>query len=212
MQVNVQPLDVNEPRVVPGEIELARSLEVNAGGGGSGQRAVPALHKFRAALVACLGFGEHLVGLHVEEPAAHAGVAHDAFQVAHAATTAVPFLGVERHHHMAAFPHAFRMGITAVADAVGRVDDHDHVLAALDCSLRALHCQLGHLGLVVERAVVAPARHLDPGVGPVADLFGASAGQDHDHLELGMPIAQHLYRLAQQVAGTGAGRAADSDA
>src|SRR5207253_1821804 len=96
LQVNVQPLDVDEPRVVPGEIEFARTLEVNAGGGGGGQRAVPALHKVRAALVACLGFGEHLVGLHIEEPAAHARVAHNAFQVTHAAATAVPLLGVER--------------------------------------------------------------------------------------------------------------------
>ena len=61
---------------------------------------------------------EDLFRLEVEEAHAHGAIAHDAFEMAHAAATAEALLGIEGDGDVAALPDAFDIGPAAVADAV----------------------------------------------------------------------------------------------
>ena len=94
---------------------------------------------------------------------------------------------------------------------VERVDHHDDIAAGLDRALRALHGQVGHLRLLVERAVEAAAGHFRAQVTPVGELLRAYACEHDDDLQLGVTVAQDLGGLAQQVGRAGTGRTADRD-
>ena len=93
---------------------------MDAGGGGSGQSAVPQVAELGAARVGvelAAGGGEDLFGLHIKKTQAHGAVAHDAFEMAAAAAAAVVFPLVEGDDGMAALPDAFGEGVGTIADA-----------------------------------------------------------------------------------------------
>src|SRR6202012_3693417 len=117
-QILLEQVQIEEADVESGEIEAAGTFEMDGGSGAGGERAVPALHKVGAALVAVFCVGENLVRLHIHEAEAHGAMADDAFEVSDATATAESFLGVERDDGVPAFEGAIRIGIAAEADAV----------------------------------------------------------------------------------------------
>src|ERR1700732_295984 len=116
--MRAQQVDLEEAHIVPGDVDPPRSGQMNKRRGSGCQRAVPHVDKVAAALVTLLGSSEHFFRLPVQEPQAHGAIAHDAFQVAYAAASAVALLGVERDGDVATLPHALDVWPAAIADAV----------------------------------------------------------------------------------------------
>src|SRR5580692_3796542 len=79
---------------------------------------MPQFDELHAARITALGIFENFFRLKVEKTKAHGAMAHDALQMPASAAAAVFFSGIERDHHVAAFPDAFVPGINAEADAV----------------------------------------------------------------------------------------------
>ena len=102
----------------PRDVELPRTLHVDAGGGGRGQRAVAEGQKFGATRVPVGGVRENLFGLEIQKAHPHRAVPEDALEVATAAAATEIFFGIQRHHGVAAFPNSFGPRIAAEADAV----------------------------------------------------------------------------------------------
>src|ERR1700742_2900338 len=91
---------------------------------------MPEADEVHAAGVTLLRGCEDFFRLHIEEAQAHGPVAHDAFEVASAAATAVSFFGVECDHHVAAFPYAFGIREASKANAIAQRPDPDEAIEA----------------------------------------------------------------------------------
>ena len=141
-QIKIQVLGVES-----GDEEFAGAGQVNGIRRCGGQRAMPQLDELHTALVALLRILEHFVRLHVQEAQAHGALAHDAFQMAHAAAAAIAFARIERHHHVAAFPDAFAPRINSKADAVAERPDANE---AVQISVRGGQAGRQHVGVVVD--------------------------------------------------------------
>src|SRR5690349_18241205 len=92
---------------------------------GSRQRAVPQPDEFERTPVVVARRGEYFFGLHIQEAQAHGPVAHNAFQVAHAAAAAEALLGIERYHHVACFPDTLVVWTAAETYPVAEIPDPD---------------------------------------------------------------------------------------
>ena len=75
-------------------------------------------------------------------------MAHDAFQMAHAAAAAVAFARIEGDNHMAALPNSGRRRIDAEADAVAERPDADE---AVQMPMRRSQTGRENIGVVVDK-------------------------------------------------------------
>ena len=128
VQEIVQQVGIDESRVGARDEELPGAFQMNAGGGGRGQGAMPSGDELSATGITPPGIVKDFFRLQVQKPAPHGPVAHDAFQVPHASAAAELLFGVECHNGVPALPGAFRPGVAPEADAVAQGPHADELI------------------------------------------------------------------------------------
>ena len=123
LQVHAEQTGIDVVGVGTGQIEAAGAIQMDAGSGGGSQRTVPEADEGDGAGLVVPRREEHFFRLQIEKAEANGAVAHDAFQVSHAAAAAIALLGVERNHGVATLPNAFAARVPAEADAIAQVPD-----------------------------------------------------------------------------------------
>jgi len=116
MQILVHKADIHESGIEARDKELARTIQMNAGGGSGGKSAMPQFRKFNAPRLAGRGVREDLFRLKIHKPQPHGALAHDPFQVAASAATAEMLFGIKRDNRVARFPKTVAMWVAAVSN------------------------------------------------------------------------------------------------
>src|ERR1700680_3362492 len=118
MHQTVEPRNIDELRIVPGNIELAGAVHVNASSRGGGQRAMTQSHKFRTSHITCAGVCKNLLRLEIQKTQTHRAMTEDSFQMPASAASAQTLFWIQCHHRVAAFPHSVAPRITPETDAI----------------------------------------------------------------------------------------------